>query len=79
MPRLRRCTGPVLVSSLQHLGFVVERQRGSHMKLVRRTPSGRQTLIIPNYAVLDTGTRAIARQATNYLTDEEIQIVFYTE
>ena len=80
MPRMRRCSGPTLVALLKPLGFVVERQRGSHMKLVRRLPSGRQTLIIPNHGMLDTGTiRAIAHQAANYLTDEEIRIVFYTE
>ncbi len=50
------------------------------MKLVRATPSGRQILVVPNHSLLDTGTiRAIARQAANYLTDEEIRRVFYTE
>ncbi len=80
MPRLRRCSGAALVALLQPLGFAVDRQRGSHMKLVRSTPSGRQILVVPNHSLLDTGTiRAIARQAANYLTDEEIRRIFYTE
>jgi predicted RNA binding protein YcfA (HicA-like mRNA interferase family) len=80
MPRLRRCSGAALVALLQPLGFAVERQRGSHLKLVRSTPSGRQILVVPNHSLLDTGTiRAIARQAATYLTDEEIRHVFYTE
>lgn len=62
MSKLRRCSGPTLVALLQPLGFMIERQRGSHIKLVRMTPSGRQMLIIPNHSHLDTGTiRAIAR------------------
>lgn len=80
MPRIRRCSGSTLVALLKPLGFVVEKQRGSHIKLVRRLISGQQTLIIPNHSMLDTGTiRAIARQAANYLTDEEIRMVFYSE
>lgn len=47
MARLRRCSGTALVALLQPLGFAVDRQRGSHMKLVRPTPSGRQTLVVP--------------------------------
>lgn len=80
MPRLRRCSGTTLVALLRPLGFAVERQRGSHLKLVRPISSGRQILIIPNHSLLDSGTiRAIARQSANYLTDEEIRQVFYTE
>ena len=80
MPRLRRCSGAALVALLQPLGFAVNCQRGSHMKLVRSTPSGRQILVIPNHSLLDTGTiRAIVRQAANYLTDEKIRRIFYTE
>ena len=80
MPRLRRRSGAALVALSQPLGFAVERQRGSHMKLVRSTPAGRQILVVPNHSLLDSGTiGAIARQAANYLTDDEIRRVFYTE
>lgn len=69
-----------LVAALQQRGFVVERQRGIHIKLVRPIPAGRQVLIISNHQLLDTGTiRAIARQAGKHLTDEEVQNIFYAE
>lgn len=80
MPKLRRCSGMDLVAALRPLGFVMERQHGSHIKLVRTVASDRQVLIIPNHKVLDTGTiRAIARQSATYLTDDEVHRIFYTE
>ncbi len=50
MPRLRRCSGATRVALLQPLRFAVDRQRGSHMKLVRSTPTGRQVLVVPNHS-----------------------------
>lgn len=80
MPKLRRCSGLELMAKLQRHGFVVEHQRGSHVKLVRMFQTARQVLIIPNHKILDTGTmRAIARQAGKYLTAVELDDIFYSE
>jgi predicted RNA binding protein YcfA (HicA-like mRNA interferase family) len=50
------------------IGFVVYRQRGSHITMVRKSPASQTT--IPNHKELDRGTlRAIIRHAG--LTVEE--------
>ena len=79
MPNLRRMSGRTALAILQSLGFEVESQRGSHVKLRRVGPSGeRQTLTIPNHPELDTGMlRAIIRQAARYVAVEELQRLFY--
>jgi predicted RNA binding protein YcfA (HicA-like mRNA interferase family) len=55
-------SGPDCVRALEKVGFVVYRQRGSHIIMVRQTPSSQTT--VPNHKELDRGTlRAIIRQA----------------
>lgn len=57
MPKLRRLSGPEVVKILGLFGFVLHSQRGSHLKLKRRSASGEsQTLTVPNHRELDTGT-----------------------
>jgi predicted RNA binding protein YcfA (HicA-like mRNA interferase family) len=52
----------------RQVGFVVYRQRGSHITIVRKSPPSQTT--IPNHKELDRGTlRGIIRQAG--LTVEE--------
>jgi predicted RNA binding protein YcfA (HicA-like mRNA interferase family) len=45
MPKLPRTSGPEIVKALQHLGFEVARQRGSHM-VMRRGTAG---CVVPNH------------------------------
>ena len=81
-PKLRRLRGPEVISALEELGFDVERQRGSHVKLrrVESKTNAKQTLTVPNHKALATGTlRAVARQAARYLTEEEIQRIFFVD
>jgi predicted RNA binding protein YcfA (HicA-like mRNA interferase family) len=60
--RLPVVSGIDCVAALRKVGFVVYRQRGSHITLVRTTPSAQTT--IPNHKELDRGMlRAIIRQA----------------
>ena len=62
MPSLRRLSGREVVAILEKFGFAFHAQRGSHAKLRRVTPSGKQVLTIPMHRELDTGTlRAIVR------------------
>jgi predicted RNA binding protein YcfA (HicA-like mRNA interferase family) len=78
MPRLRRLSGPDVVSILSEFGFRVVSQRGSHVKLGRQTPEGRQVLTIPAHQELDAGTvRAILRQAGRFVPEEELRQHFY--
>jgi len=61
-------SGAECVKGLSKAGFLVYRQRGSHITLVRKSPPSQTT--IPNHKELDRGTlRAIIRQAG--LTVEE--------
>jgi predicted RNA binding protein YcfA (HicA-like mRNA interferase family) len=54
MPKLPRVSGAEVVRALQHMGFAVARQRGSHIVL-RRGSSG---CVVPNHRELKTGTLA---------------------
>ncbi len=60
MPKLPRASGAEVVRALERLGFVVARQRGSHIVL-RRGSSG---CVVPNHRELKTGTLAgVLKQA----------------
>jgi len=60
MPKLPVVSGADVIRALERLGFVVTRQRGSHV-MVRRGSSG---CVVPNHRELKTGTLAgILRQA----------------
>ena len=73
-------SGREVVSVLTRFGFTAEAQRGSHVKLVRTNAAGeRQVLVIPLDGELDTGTcRAILRQASRYLSENNLRPHFYT-
>ena len=74
MPKLRRLSGDEVVTVFRGFGFRVAAQRGSHIKLVRDSPSGRQVLTIPAHRELDTGTlRAIIRQASRFVAADELE------
>lgn len=62
MSKLPVISGADCVKALGKAGFEVYRQRGSHITVVRKSPSSQTT--IPNHKELDRGTlRAIIRQA----------------
>lgn len=62
MSKLPVVSGADCVKALERIGFVVHRQRGSHIVLVRKEPPAQTT--IPNHRELDRGTlRAIIRHA----------------
>jgi len=79
MPKLKKLSGKEVISILNHFGFEVINQRGSHVKLRRTKDNFKQTLLIPNHKEIDTGTlRAIVRQAGKYISLGELQKHFYT-
>ncbi len=68
MSKLPVVSGAECVKALGKIGFLVYRQRGSHITVVRESPPSQTT--IPNHKELDRGTlRAIIRQTG--LTVEE--------
>lgn len=80
-PKLKRLSAAEIISSFKKIDFEIERQKGSHIKLRRVVSSNqRQTITIPNHGEIATGTlRAIARQASRYLTKEQILDIFYSD
>jgi predicted RNA binding protein YcfA (HicA-like mRNA interferase family) len=61
MSRLPVISGAVCIKVLTKIGFVIDRQRGSHVILVREDP--RMTVSVPDHQELDRGTLlAIVRQ-----------------
>jgi predicted RNA binding protein YcfA (HicA-like mRNA interferase family) len=61
MSKLPVISGTVCIKVLAKMDFVIDRQRGSHVILVREYP--RMTVCVPDYQELDRGTlRAIIRQ-----------------
>ena len=79
-PKLRRLSGNEVVAILEQFGFQIHTQRGSHIKLRRTGASGeKQTLTIPAHKELDLGTlRAIIRQASRYIPENELVKKFYS-
>jgi predicted RNA binding protein YcfA (HicA-like mRNA interferase family) len=64
MPKLRRCSGQEAIRTLERLGFVQIRQRGSHVILKRQTPEGEVGCVVPLHRELAIGTlRGILKQA----------------
>ena len=62
MTRLPVISGRELVRALEKIGFVLDRQRGSHLILFREDPP--TTLSVPDHRELDRGTlRSLIRQA----------------
>jgi predicted RNA binding protein YcfA (HicA-like mRNA interferase family) len=79
MPKLRRLAGHDLLTILHGFGFQQVSQRGSHVKLVREASETRQVLTVPLHAELDSGTiRAIFRQASRFISEEDLRPHFYT-
>ncbi len=81
MPKLRRLSGAEVIAILGRFGFTVRSQRGSHVKLRRDLPDGTvQSLTIPAHPELDTGTcRAIVRQASRFIPEENLRQHFYSD
>ncbi|WP_373324364.1 type II toxin-antitoxin system HicA family toxin [Tepidiforma flava] len=81
LPRPRRLSGPEAVAALERHGVRVVSVRGSHAKL-RRTGAGgeRQTLVVPLHDELAPGTlRAIVRQASRFVAEEELRGDFFAD
>ncbi len=81
MPRLKRLSGDDVITIMGHFGFKVHSQRGSHVKLRRVARTGQtQILTIPRHRELHTGTlHAILRQASRFVSEQELRPYFYSD
>ena len=70
MEKLPRLSGKEVIKALSKIGFLVARQRGSHIIMKKLTIEGTSVLVVPNHSEIDRGTLLeIIRQAR--LTKEE--------
>ena len=57
-------SGKQAIKILQDNGFVIARQRGSHVVLVSQTDQGKRTTVVPLHKELKKGTiRSVAKLA----------------
>ncbi len=69
-PKLPQVSGDELVRALKRLGFVEQRQRGSHVHLKRPADNRRLTVPVHKGRAIPPGTlRAILRDAELTITD----------
>ena len=80
-PKLKRLSGKEVLSILSKFGFSVYSQRGSHVKLRRTSVPGEiQSLTIVMHDELDIGTiRAIVRQASRFIPEDQLRKEFYSD
>ena len=70
MPKLKRVSGKKAIQALIKLGFVKIRQRGSHVILKKKIPTGTIGCVVPLHKELAIGTlKGILRQAK--ITNDE--------
>ena len=68
MPKLPIVSGSEVIRTLQRLGFIVIRQRGSHVILRR----GSQGCVVPDHREVKTGTLAGLLKQAGVSVDEFI-------
>ena len=68
MPSLPHVSGAEIVRALERLGFVVARQRGSHIVLRRGTAG----CVVPNHRDVKVGTLAGVLKQAGLTTEEFI-------
>ena len=84
MSKLKQFSGRDVTAALKQFGFDVVATRGSHAKLRRVVKEEgretRQTLTVPLHNHLAPGTaRAIFRQASKYIVEDELKPFFFSE
>ncbi len=70
MTKLPRLSGKEVIKALSRTGFVIMRQKGSHVIMKKHISGGEIATVVPNHKEVDKGTLLeIIRQAK--LTREE--------
>ena len=75
MSNLPVTSGREAVAALQRIGYIVTRQRGSHIRLRHLHDAQRRPVTVPDHATLKSGTlRAIIRDA-RLTVDEFVELL----
>ena len=56
MQKLPRLSGRKVIKILSKVGFVIARQKGSHIILTKQTVDGKKAVVVPNHKEIDRGT-----------------------
>ncbi len=56
MPKLPQVSGNAVIRLLESLGYVVVRQRGSHVRMHKTTALGEHTITVPDHKSIAKGT-----------------------
>ncbi len=80
MPKLKRISGKELVKMLKAQGFVEMRQKGSHLRLMKKMLLEGCYITVPLHDEIDRGTlRSISRSLERCLSEPVIAEIFYTK
>ena len=75
MTKLPLVSGEKAIKSLCKSGFVVTRQKGSHVRLKKMTFEGPITITVPLHEVLDRGTLKSILRTAGLSVDEFIRLL----
>lgn len=78
MPGLKVLSANEVRKFLEHNGFSLNRQKGSHLVFKRRTLGISETMTVPNHTTLDRGTcHGVFKEARKYIQLEDVIEFFY--
>jgi predicted RNA binding protein YcfA (HicA-like mRNA interferase family) len=78
MPKLKILGGKELLKIFAMYGFEKIDQHGSHVKIRRVGPDGKETLTIPKHDEIDRGLlRQIFIQASRYISESDLRKHFF--
>lgn len=78
--KLRSLSGDDCISILTQCGFSLSFTKGSHCKMTRITPMGKQIIVIPRHESIAKGTlKSIYNKALSYVTEDKLKPFFYTD
>ena len=78
MPKILTISAKELINFLKVNGFIVDRQKGSHIVLKRESLISKQVFTVPNHKEISIGTtKALYNQAKKYIDINELDKLFY--
>jgi predicted RNA binding protein YcfA (HicA-like mRNA interferase family) len=76
MPKLPVVSYKQLIKLLEQLGYEVDRQRGSHIRLKKQLPSGHHSITVPAHKEIAKGTlNGILDRVSHYVNLSKEQII----
>jgi predicted RNA binding protein YcfA (HicA-like mRNA interferase family) len=75
VPRLPSTSGERLVRALQRAGFVVLRQKGSHVSLEKRRGEKVLRTVVPQHSTLAKGTLSDILKQTELTIEELLELL----